>query len=210
MLLSALVGYAAGYIMERRRRPHAHSVVRAQAIISHLKQAADAETIFLGDSIVELARLPSSVINAGIGGSRVADVLDLINDILPHVRAKRVILEIGINDTAYIHKASIEDFSRDYRKIILLTLASGATPVLLTIAPVAEHLSLGASWFDVQLIDEFNKVNREIAADTGLQLIEFCELADAQGYLPPAFTDDGVHLSARGYEVWHSILERHL
>lgn len=76
--------------------------VRAKTIQSQLDQVEGDYLIALGDSHAERLYLPSlcglNVLNAGISGATVQDVLALVRSVTPRRKARRILLVVGTND----------------------------------------------------------------------------------------------------------------
>jgi lysophospholipase L1-like esterase len=76
--------------------------VRAKTIQSQLDQVEGDYLIALGDSHAERLYLPVlcglNVLNAGISGATVQDVLALVRTVTPRRKARRILLVVGTND----------------------------------------------------------------------------------------------------------------
>lgn len=96
-----------------RHQFHDHQDVR-QFMIRAALEGLDSPIVVLGDSIVEMARLPDtlcgrSVVNAGIGGSTSADFVYLAPRLLEGMKPALVVVALGANDGN--PKAAQKDYS---------------------------------------------------------------------------------------------------
>jgi hypothetical protein len=96
---------------------HEHSDVRENVIAAHLARVKN-PIIFLGDSITEAAVLPRAicghpVVNAGIGGAGVDDLLKVAPSLLNDKSPVLVVVAIGTND-AYATPGREQGFSASY------------------------------------------------------------------------------------------------
>ncbi|MFX7086582.1 SGNH/GDSL hydrolase family protein, partial [Acinetobacter baumannii] len=78
--------------------------------------------VFLGDSITEAAVLPRAicghlVVNAGIGGAAIGDLVTIVPSLLHGVSPVLVVIAIGTND-AYATPGREEEFSASYIKLL--------------------------------------------------------------------------------------------
>jgi lysophospholipase L1-like esterase len=188
---------------------HEHSVVREFVIAAHLARA-ESPIVFLGDSITEAAVLPNAicghpVINAGIGGAGVDQLLKVAPALLKGKSPALVVLAIGTND-AYATPGQEQRFSASYIK--LLQSLGPITPkvVVANIPPVDPKGGLTvATGIDPGLIDRLNLALPKIAEDAGASLVDLNKAVGAKG---AAETIDGVHLSPRAYDLWDAAIFR--
>jgi hypothetical protein len=156
---------------------HDHQDVR-QFMIRAAVDGLESPIVVLGDSIVEMARLPETlcgkpVLNAGIGGSTSADFLYLTPKLLMGVKPAFVVVALGANDGNA--QAAQKDFGT------LLTLLKGITPHVLAIPTTS--------------VDE---VYRTEANSAGVPFLEIS--------MPKEMMIDGVHFNAMGYRRWTKAL----
>ncbi|HIJ91000.1 MAG: GDSL-type esterase/lipase family protein [Desulfobulbaceae bacterium] len=161
--------------------------------------------LLLGDSLVEFynwqTRFPQhTVLNAGMAGETVAGLLAR----LPlHLRScpdpERVVIMIGTNNLL------MEDygFLPDYEKI-LDELGATLSPAHITIT------SLPPMQLDHLAPSAVPRLNTRILQLSLQRKTAFLDLFTAFNTDPASvadcFTDDGVHLSALGYEIWSACL----
>jgi lysophospholipase L1-like esterase len=76
--------------------------VRIKTIQAQLDQVEGPYVVIMGDSHAERLYLPSlcglPVVNAGLSGATISDVLDLSRAITPHHKADALLLSVGTND----------------------------------------------------------------------------------------------------------------
>jgi lysophospholipase L1-like esterase len=184
---------------------------RRQAIESQARQG-EHDIVVLGDSIVEFAGVDglcgSRVLNAGIAGARVEDVLDFAPSVMQAVPAKSVIVAVGINDAARRFKTDVASFSTSYRALIQYLTAMGVSVRVATIAPVGSNVAATESPYDVEYSKELSSHILALAADFSLPVIDLAGLPKTPfGALRAELTTDGVHLSPLGYLAWLGKLE---
>jgi lysophospholipase L1-like esterase len=202
---------AAGFDALNRRidrlRPgivgHEHSTVR-EVIIAMQLARTKSPIVFLGDSITEAAILPDSicghsVINAGIGGAGVDELLRVGPSLLKDKSPALVVLAVGTND-AYASPGQEGRFKASYVKL-LQTLAP-ITPkvVVANIPPIDPKGSRSvAAGADAGLVNQLNLLLRKISEDEGVSLIDLNKAVGAEG---AAQTIDGIHLAPSAYHLW--------
>ncbi|MET4847194.1 SGNH/GDSL hydrolase family protein [Bradyrhizobium sp. vgs-9] len=153
--------------------------VRTLAIKSQLAQAKD-PIVFMGDSITELALLPSAicghpVVNAGIGSATAASYAHIAKGFDPVFMA---VVAIGANDALGLNQT----FRTDYRN--LLNTIRSQKFVLVGLSPIDERLD-----------ETESRTVEEIASE---QKHPFVGLRFSEG----KNTSDGVHLTPAGYQQW--------
>jgi lysophospholipase L1-like esterase len=166
------------------------------------------DLLFLGHSLIEFYdwqnRFPEHrVINLGVAGETVEGLLARIDMVCAaHQTADFVFLMTGLNNIAMEDL----DFTVSYRRIIaeLRTAYPAARLCMHTILPV--RLEFIAN----ETIRQVNRTLRDLAAETGAEFIDLYDhFVDARGEAVASFfCEDGVHLSADGYQVWAGFLAR--
>ena len=143
----------------------------------------------------------------GAGGDRTENLLyRLLNGELDGVDPKVVVLLIGTNNVGFDPVGSSDD-------ALVSDTVRGITACVGAIrrkAPGAKILLMGITPRNTKgstaVMPTINKINRGIAALADGSRITFLDignlLADATGTLFEGMTDDGLHLTDKGYQVW--------
>lgn len=134
--------------------------------------------VFLGDSITEGAGLPKRitgkpVVNAGISGATIASTNAIAPRVFEGIKPYLIVVALGTNDRDSPTIRS--DFSD------LLVRLAKFSPNLLAVGSPSAHAA--------------NEQIRIAAQAAGVRFIE-PELTE------DCFTEDGIHLSSAGYQVW--------
>ncbi len=161
--------------------------------------------VLLGDSLslwFPSDRLPQTRLwlNQGISGDTTTGILHRLSS-FARTRPRIVYVMAGINDLK--HGASNTTILRNLQQIIqqLRQTHPQANIVMQSILPTR---SLPVS---SQRIANLNQQLKVIANQNGAYYLDVhSHMADANGYLRPDLTTDGLHLSAKGYEVWQAVL----
>lgn len=147
------------------------------------------------------------VINRGFGGSQLADSVAFVDRIVLPYQPRMVLLYAGDNDIA--SKKTPEQVLADFKAFVLDI--QGRQP-----ATRIAFLAIKPSLKRWALVDQIKEANRLVA--------EFCRTHERLDYIdvftpmlgedgqPPAdlFVQDGLHLSAKGYALWVSIVRPYL
>jgi putative heme-binding domain-containing protein len=166
--------------------------------------------VFVGSSSIRFWDLRRSfpgmdVINRGFGGSQLADSVALAPRLILKYEPRMVILYAGENDIGFFGKTP-EQVAADFRlfvRIIHQKLPKTKI-VFLSIKPSPQR------W---RLIDKMRQANHLIEAecqrDERLLYVDVASALLAKDGKPARelFVADGLHLSAKGYQVWTAILE---
>jgi lysophospholipase L1-like esterase len=164
--------------------------------------------LFVGSSSIRLWDLPKSfpgkdVINRGFGGSELADSVHFAPRIVLKYEPRLVVLYAGDNDIAA--GKTPEQVSADFRAFVRAVHRElpRTRIVYLSIKPSIQRWKL---W------DRMRRVNALIEAacmgDSGLRCVDVATpmLGRDGKPRPELFAPDGLHLNARGYALWASIL----
>lgn len=172
------------------------------------------DIVFLGNSITdggewsELLANPH-VKNRGISGDRTDWMLDRLDPIVSG-QPKKLFLLIGTNDLAA--NISAEEVLSNIRKIVeRFQNESPRTKLYIqSVFPVNNAFKKYASKHgrhDADIVT-VNKGLQALCAEKGLVYIDlWTPLADENGKLNKAYTNDGLHLMGEGYLVWRDIVK---
>jgi len=176
-------------------------------------QKGGIEILFLGDSITEFWRTAGKDVwaenygslkaaNFGIAGDRVENILwRITNGELDGVKPKVVVLLAGINNSWGTKRDQQEERGR--------FIAAGLAEIVKTIReklPETKILLLAIFPLGDGTAPCVRLANETIAKLDNGKTIRFLDigpkLAGAEGNVPKDIMPDGVHPSAKGYEVW--------
>lgn len=175
------------------------------AEIDRTQTPPDDAILFVGSSSIRLwenlrTDLPNfKIINRGFGGSRFEDVNYFFDKIVTPYKPKRIVLYVGENDID--SKQTAENVLEDFKIFVRLRDENlPNTPMV--------FISLKPSISRWQMWSEMTKANELIKTEIKKhKRIQFANLAskmlDADGKpLPDIYLSDGLHLNAKGYEIW--------
>ena len=175
------------------------------------------EIIMLGNSITdgcewsELFQNPN-IKNRGISGDITEGVLYRLDEVTRSNPAK-VFLLIGINDLAQNIPADIV-FQNICKIASNIIKSSPSTEVYIqSILPVNPSFTKFSN--HVSKTKEVMDINEKLNGWCIKNNIEFIDLFssftdDKSNYLNPDFTNDGLHLTAKGYLSWTEIIDSHI
>jgi lysophospholipase L1-like esterase len=163
--------------------------------------------VFIGDSLTEWydwdRRFPDcNVTNLGVSGEMVEEMLD--RRALIRSRAGNpdfVFLMTGINNVLQERYA----IAGPYREIVRTFTAwwKHTTIVIESLLPV------NYAWIGNDIVRDINRRLQEIANEFGGRYLDVhaAFLAPGEETLPGLLSEDGVHLTSKGYEVWARSVE---
>ena len=200
------------------------------------------KVIFLGDSITQAAESEEGegtykgfitslrenvsqeveLINKGIGGNKVSDLLLRYNDDVLKLKPNIVFIYIGINDVWHKYDwgtgSDIDIYEKGLRKIITDIKAVGAKIILCTPTVIGENngeFKLNNNFKDIDTmeimnkdLDAFSDVVRNLSSEfnTGLldlrkKFKEYISENNDQNMPKGVLTSDGVHLNNEGNKL---------
>jgi lysophospholipase L1-like esterase len=170
--------------------------------------------VFLGNSITEGANWGSLIgdttaINRGIGGDLTYSVLKRLDDVIIRQPSK-VFLMIGINDIGKDVPDTV--IAENIRTIIKrIQAGSPSTRIYLeNVLPVNAAVQGFPQHYDKNPhVLATNRMLVKVARDAKVQLIDMHQFfTDREGYLEKNYTKDGLHINAKGYQVWVEYLKK--
>ncbi len=173
---------------------------------------SEKDIVFLGNSITdhvdweELLGMPNAR-NRGISGDITFGVLERLDEVIEGHPAKVFIL-IGINDISRNIPDSVI-LNNDRKIIQRIKAGSPSTKIYFqTLMPVNNTFTQFKNHYNKdEHIQAVNEGLKKIAAEEKITLIDLHpHFLDSEGRLDKAYTTDGLHPNAKGYEVWKKIL----
>jgi lysophospholipase L1-like esterase len=170
-------------------------------------------TVFLGDSLTDLCDLDMyyptrGYINRGIGGDTTEGVLRRFDATVLPLAPSTIVLLIGIND--FNHGRSLDATLQSYERLInhILDVLPDVRLVVLSLPPVN-----GSSYPPLLLlpdkIEAFNVQLETLALDYGATWVDIHAplLQIGSDLLDPAYSDDGLHWNALGYDIVAALVQ---
>jgi lysophospholipase L1-like esterase len=183
--------------------------IRAFERQDRLRAPPSGAVLFVGSSSITLwprlqAAFPEApVIQRGFGGAELADVTRFAPRIVLPYRPRTVVLYAGENDVAAGKRA--EAIVADLRTLagVVHRELPATKIVVLAIKPSPRRAALARE------IAEANQALRAFAAtDPRFTFVDVhTPMTTAAGHArPELFVDDGLHMNAAGYAIWHKAL----
>lgn len=169
--------------------------------------------VLLGDSITArwgTDNFPGEkVVNCGIGSDHIGGwkyfgLLDRLDSSVRALEPKQVFLMIGVNDMLE-NGPPMENMKAAYALLLdeLQKAAPDAEIIVQSILPVRKEKF---DYMENNII-ELNKKIKRLAATRGMRYIDLhSEFEDENKDLKKELTNDGVHLTPEGYQLWLEIL----
>lgn len=170
--------------------------------------------IFLGDSLTEwgpweILFPQSSILNYGKAGNKTSDILFRLKDLYSE-NPSSIFFMAGINDIG--DNISIEIIGSNIRKIIskLIEKWNKVELFLLSVLPVSIDVWENPAIKNEKII-ELNKIIKQIANDFNCRFLNLhSAFTDEQGNLDMNYSNDGLHLNLKGYEVWNNEIKSYV
>jgi lysophospholipase L1-like esterase len=150
---------------------------------------------------------PMPVLNRGFGGSVIEHVTHFSDRIVLPYEPSAIVLYAGDNDIAYL--LSADCVLRDFEAFVAhIHEAAPGTPIyFISIKPSPSRMGL---WVDMDRANQL--IEARTTMDAALHFIDVSQaMFDEQGEpRGEFFLEDGLHMTAAGYELWTSIVRPRL
>jgi lysophospholipase L1-like esterase len=161
------------------------------------------KTVFVGDSLTEGGRWQEwfpefEAINLGVGGDTTEGLLERLDEVA-EADPDTVVLLIGTNDVA--NRRAVEHVVRNIETILveLRNALPDARILLQSVLPRGREYA--------EFVKEINRHVWQFAATVRAHYLDLWPvMAEADGELNPAYTEDRLHLNDAGYDAWLSEL----
>ena len=174
------------------------------------------DVVFLGNSLTEytdwneLLQLPE-VRNRGISGDTSFGILERLDEVTEGKPAK-IFLLVGINDISRNVPASL--ILKNHQKIIsrIKKETPGTRIYLQTLLPVNNEFSRYKNHYNKdEVIKKVNDGLRELARKEEITLVDLHpHFLNEKKKLDKEFTEEGLHLNAKGYQLWAQVLKPYI
>lgn len=183
-----------------------------EAIQKKYNSAFDASQktlVFTGSSSIRMwqdvgERFPNhQIVNTGFGGSQASDLSYYIYDLILRFKPEKVFIYEGDNDI--FAKENPNKIRRTIRQIINGIQRNDSTTQIVLIAAKPSI----ARW---NLKGRYKRLNRKLErlADDN-PLVEYADvwhpMLDGSKVKQDIFIEDGLHMNAKGYQIWYDVLE---
>ena len=173
----------------------------------------DVEVLFTGsssirfwDSLEEDMR-PLKVLNRGFGGAHIVHVNYHFEDVVSRYNPQAIVFFCGTNDITALKtaKETVEDFKIFQNKVRTNLPNVPIFVIGIKPTPAREYIE------EEEL--EYNKLIADLAAED--ELLYFIDIWDAMlseegERIPELFVEDGLHINAKGYEIWTKLVRENL
>ena len=179
------------------------------------------QIVFIGDSITDLyplddyyADLPLACYNRGIGGDTTGGVLRRLQVSAFDLAPKKIVLMIGTNDIN--GGIPVDKIVKNYTEIVekIQKQLPTTSLYLISVIPQNDDLEEYSNIKTAKTLPKILEVNENIerlAQERGATYIDlFSELKDESNYLIKEYSNDGIHLNAKGFEKWTALLKPYL
>lgn len=166
-------------------------------------------TVFTGSSSIRIwhdvqEKFPKhQIVNSGFGGSQASDLLKYSSELILQFKPTKVFIYEGDNDIA-AGKNSTEIISDILSIIEKIREQNPAAEVILIAAkPSLARWDLKKKY--KQLNRKFKKLSRK---DAELHFADVWKpMLNGKKVKQDLFLEDGLHMNAKGYAIWHDVLE---
>jgi lysophospholipase L1-like esterase len=167
-----------------------------------------ADVVMIGDSLTERADWSDifpeiAIANRGVNGDTVSGALKRLDTIFS-VNPSKAFIMLGINDLA--NKAPTEEVFRGYVQLVTAFKNRG-----IEVNVQSTLLCNDKKWpMCAQILPLIGDLNRRLSELSGVNFIDLNAALSDRGVLKSEFTDDGIHLTALGYNVWRREIARRI
>ena len=132
------------------------------------------------------------IVNQGIDGDSTGGMLERFNRSVAPENPHIVLIWGGINDLS--SRSTPEIVLSNIIELVARTKAIGAVPIVLNVAPV-----MGVHFNET--VQKMNNLSECFCTENDIAYLDvFSDLVDDEGKLAEEYSNDGVHLSDRGYQ----------
>lgn len=168
--------------------------------------------VFTGSSSIRIwndleQRFPQhQIVNSGFGGSQASDLLIYIDDLILKYNPSKVFVYEGDNDISARKKPNV--IIETTKEIIdkIKNKDSTTRIVLISAKPSIARWNLRRKY--KRLNRKFSRLSKQ---DEHLEFADvWTPMLDGRKVKTDIFLKDGLHMNAKGYELWHNVLKPYM
>lgn len=212
------IGFLLGIITTTPSYSHVRSEYWHQRVsLFECLPVDNSNIVFLGNSITdggEFAELFDNpkIINRGISGDVISGVRERVGQVLKG-SPRKIFLLIGINDIS--HNKAVSELAREYEMLVKeIAEKSPSTRLYIqSVMPVNNDFNRYKNLIGKEdTVRQLNLELERISAKYDATYVDlFSALSDSDsGKLKKEFTNDGLHLSGKGYLVWRDCVKKYV
>ena len=208
LLVVALKWQSISLIFKRwQNNPQMRRAMQADKYTLYSQTQKPGTIVMLGNSLTdqadwrELLDRPD-VVNRGISGEASTEVLARLPGLLER-KPGLICLMVGVNDLLYRNRHPAE-VAKTIEQIMLRSNQAGTPVLLMSVLPVQFDIEANAQ------IEKLNALLAALARQHRARYLNLYPLYLTGKRLNPAYTFDGLHLTAAGYALWAQALRREL
>ncbi len=180
------------------------------------RSLADAPVaVFIGNSITDLWDdihpdffAVNNYVNRGISGQVSSQILVRFQADVIQLHPQMVVILAGTNDIAlnngYI---AIEHVAENIKSMCELAQYNHIQPIICSVLPAYEYPWRKESDSPAETIRQLNALLKAYAESHNIVYVDYYSaLADERGGLPKAYSNDGVHPTAAGYDIMEPLI----
>lgn len=173
----------------------------------------DGNILFVGSSTIENWKTVSDdfrgkdVINRGVSGTKTIDIINYFDRLIGPYDPRQIFIYVGDNDIGY--SWSPEEIEGQMKRLFFMTRENkpDAEIYVISIKPSPRRLAARERIEQANaLIENFVRTQ----PDAGYIDIYSAMLDENGNIIPEYYREDGLHLTAEGYEVWKKIISDYL
>nr|WP_299381954.1 SGNH/GDSL hydrolase family protein [Allomuricauda sp.] len=181
-----------------------------------LQPADDKRVVFMGNSITEgwSVNQPSffenpSYINRGISGQTTPQMLLRFRQDVIDLKPKLVLILAGTNDIAgNTGPMTLKQIRDNIASMVELAQANGIQPIICSVLPAYDYPWRPGLSPNIK-IPKLNQMLQQLARDKNVFYLDyFTAMADNRNGLPKDLAKDGVHPTAKGYEIMAGLAQK--
>jgi len=176
------------------------------------------DVVFMGDSITEgwSNYFPdfftnNNYVNRGISGQTTSQMLLRYRQDVIDLKPKAVIILAGINDIAHNTKYySIDVIAGNIFSMVELAKANGILPIISSVLP-SDKFAWNPEILPAESIISLNRLLKSYAQKNDVSYLDYYgTMNNKKGGLKSDLTNDGVHITIKGYSVMNEMAKNHI
>jgi lysophospholipase L1-like esterase len=152
---------------------------------------------------------PIAVVNRGFGGSTIADLVRYVDHVFYGIKPRAVVVYSGENDVAWTRRDNTQKVLKDLQIFVDLVQTKYGAPPIFFISQKLPPFHR-KRWNRLRQVNEL--IRNFAVSRSGVTFIDITgAMFEASGEPKrELYGPDGIHMSAKGYAVWTSIIRPYL
>ncbi|MBI1768379.1 MAG: GDSL family lipase [Bacteroidetes bacterium] len=212
-ILILLVAFHASFHLSSQALPHLWDEVQTIKKFDQQYQTPPHPIVFVGSSSIrkwddlQQAFGNYNVLNRGIGGAVISDIIFYLNDLVFVYQPKQIVIYVGENDLTNEKLTADSILNQTKRLYQLIRAKLPSTPIIY----ISFKPSPSRDRLQQKAIEANRSIQKFFAGEKSVVFVDiYSQMLRNGKSRPELFVEDQLHMNTAGYKIWEDAVKKYL